>query len=159
MPGRKRRYVETFSAYARQFPWRPRASDVDKIDGLSPVIAIEQRQPAKSAVHCRTITEIYGFLRLCFMHVRQMPMVYNTGENGQLLWWTNQTNRWRFYRKTNRILAQVIRARKGRTEVFQQMLSKFLKVRCEWRCHDITPEVSGPLPRNPLSRLLWIVWS
>src|SRR5699024_4406240 len=63
----QRRYIETFSAYARQFLGGLERPDVDKIDGLSPVIAIEQKTTSKrprSTVG--TITEIYDFLRLLF---------------------------------------------------------------------------------------------
>ena len=61
----QRRYIETFSAYARQFLGSLERPDVDKIDGLSPVIAIEQKTTSKSPRSTvGTITEIYDFLRL-----------------------------------------------------------------------------------------------
>ena len=63
----QRRYIETFSAYARQFLGSLERPDVDKIDGLSPVIAIEQKTTSKSPRSTvGTITEIYDFLRLLF---------------------------------------------------------------------------------------------
>src|SRR6056297_3108540 len=63
----QRRYVETFSAYARQFLGGLERPDVDKIDGLSPVIAIEQKTTSKSPRSTvGTITEIYDFLRLLY---------------------------------------------------------------------------------------------
>ena len=63
----QRRYIETFSAYARQFLGGLERPDVDKIDGLSPVIAIEQKTTNKNPRSTvGTITEIYDFLRLLF---------------------------------------------------------------------------------------------
>ena len=63
----QRRYIETFSAYARQFLGSLERPDVDKIDGLSPVIAIEQKTTSKSPRSTvGTITEIYDFLRLLY---------------------------------------------------------------------------------------------
>ena len=66
----QRRYVETFSAYARQFLGGLERPDVDKIDGLSPVIAIEQKTTSKSPRSTvGTITEIYDFLRLLYARI------------------------------------------------------------------------------------------
>ncbi|NCA21498.1 MAG: excinuclease ABC subunit UvrA, partial [Crocinitomicaceae bacterium] len=63
----QRRYIETFSAYARQFIGGLERPDVDKIDGLSPVISIEQKTVSKSPRSTvGTITELYDFLRLLF---------------------------------------------------------------------------------------------
>ena len=66
----QRRYLETFSAYARQFLGGLERPDVDKIDGLSPVIAIEQKTTSRSPRSTvGTITEIYDFLRLLYARV------------------------------------------------------------------------------------------
>ena len=66
----QRRYIETFSAYARQFLNKIDRPDVDKIDGLSPVIAIEQKTVNKSPRSTvGTTTEIYDFLRLLFVWI------------------------------------------------------------------------------------------
>src|SRR5690554_3122170 len=63
----QRRYIETFSAYARQFLGNLERPDVDKIEGLSPVIAIEQKTTSKSPRSTvGTITEVYDFLRLLY---------------------------------------------------------------------------------------------
>ena len=68
----QRRYIETFSAYARQFLGGLERPEVDKIDGLSPVIAIEQKTTSKSPRSTvGTITEIYDFLRLLFARVSE----------------------------------------------------------------------------------------
>ena len=66
----QRRYMETFSAYVRQFLGSLERPEVDKIDGLSPVIAIEQKTTSKSPRSTvGTITEVYDFLRLLYARV------------------------------------------------------------------------------------------
>ena len=76
----QRRYIETFSAYARQFLGSLERPDVDKIDGLSPVIAIEQKTTSKSPRSTvGTITEIYDFLRLLFARAAD-AYSYNSNE-------------------------------------------------------------------------------
>ena len=76
----QRRYFETFSAYARQFLGSLERPDVDKIEGLSPVIAIEQRTTSKSPRSTvGTITEIYDFLRLLYARASD-AYSYNTGK-------------------------------------------------------------------------------
>ena len=75
----QRRYVETFSAYARQFLGSLERPDVDKINGLSPVIAIEQKTSGKNPRSTvGTITEIYDFFRLLFARFSE-AYSYNTG--------------------------------------------------------------------------------
>src|SRR6056300_677203 len=75
----QRRYLETFSAYARQFLGGLERPDVDKIDGLSPVIAIEQKTTSRSPRSTvGTITEVYDFLRLLFARAAD-AYSYNTG--------------------------------------------------------------------------------
>src|SRR6188768_2374354 len=76
----QRRYIETFSSYARQFLGGMERPDVDKIDGLSPVISIEQKTVSRSPRSTvGTITEIYDFLRLFFARVGT-AFSYETGE-------------------------------------------------------------------------------
>ena len=76
----QRRYIETFSSYARQFLGGLERPDVDKIEGLSPVIAIEQKTISRSPRSTvGTITEIYDFLRLLYARVGEAHS-YNTGE-------------------------------------------------------------------------------
>ena len=75
----QRRYIETFSAYARQFIGGLERPDVDKIDGLSPVIAIEQKTTSKNPRSTvGTITEIYDYLRLFYSRVGEafMPRLF-----------------------------------------------------------------------------------
>ena len=125
----QRRYIETFSAYARQFLGGLERPDVDKIDGLSPVIAIEQKTTSKSPRSTvGTITEIYDFLRLLFARAAD-AYSYNTGEkmvsysDEQIQNLIKET----FLGKRINILAPVIRARKGHyAELFQLMHDSFL---------------------------------
>ena len=139
----QRRYVETFSAYARQFLGGLERPDVDKIDGLSPVIAIEQKTTSKSPRSTvGTITEIYDFLRLLFARAGD-AYSYNTGEK-MVSYSDDQIKELiteNFIGKRINILAPVIRARKGHYgELFQQIAKQgFVKVRINGEVKDITP--------------------
>ncbi len=139
----QRRYVETFSAYARQFLGGLERPDVDKIDGLSPVIAIEQKTTSKSPRSTvGTITEIYDFLRLLYARGAD-AYSYNTGE--KMVSYSDEQIKdliiQDFTNKRINILAPVIRARKGHYgELFQQITKQgFLKVRVNGDILDITP--------------------
>ena len=139
----QRRYVETFSAYARQFLGGLERPDVDKIDGLSPVIAIEQKTTSKSPRSTvGTITEIYDFLRLLYARAAD-AYSYNTGE--KMVSYSDEQIKdlivSDFKNKRINILAPVIRARKGHYgELFQQIAKQgFLKVRVNGDILDITP--------------------
>lgn len=138
----QRRYVETFSAYARQFLGGLERPDVDKIDGLSPVIAIEQKTTSKSPRSTvGTITEIYDFLRLLFARAGD-AYSYNTGEkmvsynDDQIKELITQD----FNGKRINILAPIIRARKGHYgELFVQISKQgFVKVRINGEIKEIT---------------------
>ena len=138
----QRRYVETFSAYARQFLGGLERPDVDKIDGLSPVIAIEQKTTSKSPRSTvGTITEIYDFLRLLYARAAD-AYSYNTGE--KMVSYDDEQIKdlitKDFTGKRINILAPVIRARKGHyAELFQQIAKQgFLKVRINGDIKDIT---------------------
>ena len=81
----QRRYMETFSAYVRQFMGNFERPDVDKIDGLSPVIAIEQKTTSKNPRSTvGTITEIYDFLRLMFSRIGVAYSYTTKKNNGKL---------------------------------------------------------------------------
>jgi excinuclease ABC subunit A len=138
----QRRYVETFSAYARQFLGGLERPDVDKIDGLSPVIAIEQKTTSKSPRSTvGTITEIYDFLRLLYARAAD-AYSYNTGE--KMVSYDDEQIKelitHNFAGKRINILAPIIRARKGHyAELFQQIAKQgFLKVRINGDIKDIT---------------------
>ncbi|MGL4584636.1 MAG: excinuclease ABC subunit UvrA [Flavobacterium sp.] len=138
----QRRYIETFSAYARQFLGGLERPDVDKIDGLSPVIAIEQKTTNKSPRSTvGTITEIYDFMRLLFARAGE-AYSYNTGEkmvsysDEQILDLIISE----YQGKRINVLAPVVRARKGHyRELFEQIAKQgFLKVRVDGEILDIT---------------------
>lgn len=139
----QRRYIETFSAYARQFLGGLERPDVDKIDGLSPVIAIEQKTTSKSPRSTvGTITEIYDFLRLlyargadAYSYVTGEKMVsYNDDQIKELIIE-------KFNGKRITILAPIVRTRKGHyRELFEQISKQgFLKVRVDGEIKDIEP--------------------
>lgn len=137
----QRRYIETFSAYARQFLGNLERPDVDKIEGLSPVIAIEQKTTSKSPRSTvGTITEIYDFLRLLYARASD-AYSYNTGEkmvnyNDEQIKKLILEN---FADKKVSVLSPVIRSRKGHyRELFEQIAKQgFLKVRIDGEVRDI----------------------
>ncbi len=137
----QRRYIETFSAYARQFLGSLERPDVDKIDGLSPVIAIEQKTTSKSPRSTvGTITEIYDFLRLLFARASD-AYSYNTNE--KMVSYSDEQIKELiiedFADKKINILAPVIRSRKGHyRELFEQIAKQgFVKVRVDGEIRDI----------------------
>ena len=138
----QRRYMETFSAYARQFIGNMERPDVDKITGLSPVISIEQKTTNKNPRSTvGTITEIYDFLRLLFAKISD-AYSYNTGEkmikysDSQIIDLILQD----FTDKKIIILAPVVSGRKGHyRELFEQIRKQgFLKVRVDGTLKEIT---------------------
>ena len=137
----QRRYIETFSAYARQFLGGLERPDVDKIDGLSPVIAIEQKTTSKSPRSTvGTITEIYDFLRLLYARGAD-AFSYNTGEK-MVSYSDDQIKALileDFNGKRINILAPVVRSRKGHyRELFEQIAKQgFLKVRVNGEIRDL----------------------
>jgi excinuclease ABC subunit A len=139
----QRRYIETFSAYARQFLGGLERPDVDKIDGLSPVIAIEQKTTSKSPRSTvGTITEIYDFLRLLYARAAD-AYSYNTGE--KMVSYSDDHIKTlieqEYAQQKISLLAPVVRARKGHYgELFQQIAKQgFVKVRVNGVITDITP--------------------
>ncbi len=131
----QRRYMESFSAYARQFMGDLERPDVDKISGLSPVISIEQKttnRNPRSTVG--TVTEVYDFLRLLFARIGE-AYSYNTGKRmerfseEEIAEHINKT----FKNKKLILLAPVVRGRKGHyRELFEQLRKQgYLKVRVD----------------------------
>lgn len=137
----QRRYIESLSAYARQFLDMLEKPDVDLIDGLSPAISIEQKSTSgnpRSTVG--TVTEIYDYLRLLFARVGT-PHCYNCGkpvvkQSSNQIIDSILTN---FNGKKITVLAPVIRGRKGHyRELFEEILSDgFLKVRIDGEYFEI----------------------
>ena len=137
----QRRYIETFSAYARQFLGGLERPDVDKIDGLSPVISIEQKTTNKSPRSTvGTITEIYDFLRLLFSRAAD-AYSFNTGE--KMVSYSDEQIRnlilQDFKDKRIAILAPVVKSRKGHyRELFEQISKQgFVKVRVDGEIKEI----------------------
>ena len=125
----QRRYIETFSAYARQFLGGLERPDVDKIDGLSPVISIEQKTVARSPRSTvGTITEIYDFMRLLFARA-STAYSFNTGE--EMVKYSDE--------QIVDLILEKFNGRKGHyRELFEQILKMgFTKVRVDGELQDI----------------------
>lgn len=137
----QRRYIETFSAYARQFLGGLERPDVDKIDGLSPVISIEQKTTNKSPRSTvGTITEIYDFLRLLFSRAAD-AYSYNTGE--KMVSYSDEQIKELILKDFNKkriaVLAPLIKSRKGHyRELFEQISKQgFVRVRVDGEIREI----------------------
>ncbi len=137
----QRRYMESFSAYARQFIGNMERPDVDKITGLSPVISIEQKSVNKNPRSTvGTITEIYDFLRLLYARIGE-AYSYNTGE--KMVRYTEEQITdlimKGFEGKRINILAPAIRGRKGHyRELFEHIRQAgFTRVRVDGEMREI----------------------
>lgn len=141
----QRRYMESFSAYARQFMGDMERPDVDKISGLSPVISIEQKTTNKNPRSTvGTITEVYDFMRLLFARIGE-AYSYNTGKR-MVKWSEDEIVHNIFQRFSDQkmtILAPIVRGRKGHyRELFEDFRKKgFLKVRVDGEVKDLTPRM------------------
>lgn len=141
----QRRYIETFSAYARNFLGNIERPEVDEINGLSPVIAIEQKTTNKNPRSTvGTTTEIYDFLRLLFARAGQAysyvtgkPMIkYTEAQILEILY--KDYNKKKIY-----LLAPLVRARKGHyRELFESLRKKgFLRVRIDGELQEVLPDM------------------
>jgi excinuclease ABC subunit A len=141
----QRRYMESFSAYARQFMGDMERPDVDKITGLSPVISIEQKTTNKNPRSTvGTVTEVYDFLRLLFARIGE-AYSYHTGK--KMVKFSEEEIVENIFDKfsTQKIslLAPLVRGRKGHyRELFEETRKKgFLKVRIDGEITDLTPKL------------------
>lgn len=141
----QRRYIETFSAYARQFLGTLDRPDVDKIDGLSPVIAIEQKTTSKNPRSTvGTVTELYDFFRLLYARASD-AYSYKTGE--KMVTYSEDQITDLIYKDFSEekvlVLAPLIRSRKGHyRELFANLAKKgFLQVRVDGELLDIVPDM------------------
>jgi len=137
----QRRFIETFSAYARQFLGGLNRPDVDKIDGLSPVISIEQKTTNKNPRSTvGTITEIYDFLRLLYAKIGT-AYSYNTGE--EMVSYSDEEIlniiQTEYTNKKISLLAPVVKSRKGHyKELFKKIAQQgYIKVRVDGEIMDI----------------------
>nr|WP_181885163.1 excinuclease ABC subunit UvrA [Pontibacter diazotrophicus] len=141
----QRRYMETFSAYARSFMGGLERPDVDKIEGLSPVISIEQKTTSRNPRSTvGTITEIYDFMRLlwartaeAFSYVSGDKMVRQSDD--QIVNHILEN----FSEKRVIVLAPVVKGRKGHyRELFQQIRKMgFIRARIDGELVEITPKM------------------
>ena len=141
----QRRYMESFSAYARQFVGDMERPEVDKITGLSPVISIEQKTTNKNPRSTvGTITEIYDFLRLLYARIGE-AYSYNTGK--KMVKFSEEEIVQSIYSKYKNkkisLLAPLVRGRKGHyRELFEDIRKKgFLKVRVDGEVLDLAPRM------------------
>jgi excinuclease ABC subunit A len=141
----QRRYMESFSAYARQFIGDMERPDVDKITGLSPVISIEQKTTNKNPRSTAgTVTEVYDFLRLLYARAGE-AYSYNTGK--KMIKWSedeiveNILSKYHSYKIS--LLAPLVRGRKGHyRELFEDVRKKgFIKVRIDGTIKDLVPKM------------------
>jgi len=140
----QRRYMESFSAYARQFMGEMERPDVDQITGLSPVIAIEQKTINKNPRSTvGTVTELYDFLRLLYARIGK-AYSYNTGKpmvkfsEAEII----QNIFTQFKDKKINLLAPVVRGRKGHyRELFEEIRKKgFVKARVDGEIIELRPK-------------------
>ncbi|QEC66009.1 excinuclease ABC subunit UvrA [Panacibacter ginsenosidivorans] len=138
----QRRYMESFSAYARQFIGDMERPDVDKITGLSPVISIEQKTTNKNPRSTvGTVTEVYDFLRLLYARIGE-AYSYNTGK--KMVKFSEEEIVENIFQKFKgkkiTLLAPLVRGRKGHyRELFEDIRKKgFVKVRVDGEVKDIT---------------------
>ncbi|MBX2933543.1 MAG: excinuclease ABC subunit UvrA [Ferruginibacter sp.] len=141
----QRRYMESFSAYARQFIGDMERPDVDKITGLSPVISIEQKTTNKNPRSTvGTVTEIYDFLRLLYARVAE-AYSYNTGK--KMVKFSEEEIVQNIFEKYDgkkiSVLAPLVRGRKGHyRELFEDVRKKgYLKVRVDGEVMDLKPKM------------------
>lgn len=141
----RRRYMESFSAYARSFIGDIERPDVDKIEGLSPVISIEQKTTSRNPRSTvGTVTEIYDFLRLLFARAGE-AYSYKTGEK-MIQQSENQivdNILKNFENQKISILAPIVKGRKGHyKELFVEIAKKgYTKVRIDGEIRDIKPKL------------------
>ena len=138
----QRRYIETFSAYARNFLGGMERPDVDKITGLSPVISIEQKTTNKNPRSTvGTTTEVYDYMRLLFARAGK-AYSYMTGES--MVKYTEEKVihmiQTEYAGKKIFILSPLVRSRKGHyRELFEQMRRKgYLNIRIDGEIQEIT---------------------
>ena len=141
----QRRYMETFSAYVRQFLGNLERPDVDKIDGLSPVIAIEQKTTSKSPRSTvGTVTELYDYLRLlyarigtAYSYLSNKPMVSYSQDQIHNLILNDYDD------KKIAVLSPLIKSRKGHyRDLFENLTRQgFLKARVNGKIMEISKEI------------------
>lgn len=143
----QRRYMETFSAYSRQFLGGMERPDVDKISGLSPVISIEQKTTSKNPRSTvGTITEVYDFMRLLYARAGE-AFSYVTGKKMERMSEDQVVDRIiaQFEGSAINVLAPVVKGRKGHyRELFEQVRKQgYVKVRVDGELMDLVPKMQA----------------
>ena len=151
----QRRYVESLSAYARQFLGIMDKPDVDKIEGISPAISIEQRKVAKNPRSTvATVTEIYDYLRVLFARIG-IPYCYNCGRKitSQTLDQIVENILSKFQGKKIMVLAPVVKSKKGEHKnIFEGIKRRgFIRVRVDGEMKEI--EDIDTLDKNKKHRI------
>ena len=141
----QRRYMESFSAYARSFIGDMERPDVDKIEGLSPVISIEQKTTSRNPRSTvGTLTEVYDFMRLLFAKI---GVAYSYLSNEKMIIQSQDQILRQIFKRFNgsrlSILSSVVKGRKGHyRELFQQFRKQgFSKVRVDGKLMDLVPKM------------------
>ncbi|MFI5396815.1 MAG: excinuclease ABC subunit UvrA [Candidatus Binatia bacterium] len=146
----QRRYVESLSAYARQFLEQMEKPDVDSIEGLSPAISIEQKTTSKNPRSTvGTVTEIYDYLRLLFARIGK-PYCFSCGREITAQTVQQIVDRLLQLPANSRVhvLAPIIRGRKGeyRKELLELRKAGFVRARIDGTLRDLADDIS--LPKN-----------
>ncbi len=144
----QRRYVESLSAYARQFLGQMDKPDVDSIDGLSPAIAIEQKTTSKNPRSTvGTVTEVYDYLRLLFARIGR-PYCYKCGREITAQTVQQITDAVMGLPKDSRIqiLAPIVRGRKG--EYKKELMAAAASGYVRGRIDGVIKELSEPVPMD-----------
>jgi excinuclease ABC subunit A len=146
----QRRYVESLSAYARQFLEQMEKPDVDSIEGLSPAISIEQKTTSKNPRSTvGTVTEIYDYLRLLFARIGK-PYCFACGREITAQTVQQIVDRLLQLPANSRVhvLAPIVRGRKGeyRKELLDLRKAGFVRARIDGTLRDLADDIS--LPKN-----------
>ena len=146
----QRRYIESLSAFARQFLEQMEKPDVDSVEGLSPAISIEQKTTSRSPRSTvGTVTEIYDYMRLLFASIGK-PHCHLCGRPIARQSLDQIVDSILAYPQDTRvmILAPVVQGRKGEfKKLFEKYLKKgYVRVRVDGRIYDLDEEI--PLPKT-----------
>ena len=142
----QRRYVESLSAYARQFLEQMDKPDVDSIEGLSPAISIEQKTASRNPRSTvGTVTEIYDYLRLLFAHIGH-PFCFKCGQKITAQTVQQMVDSVMAMPENSKcsVLAPIVRRRKGeyRKELLEMRRQGFVRVRVDGNLHDLSNDIT-----------------
>ncbi len=157
----QRRYVESLSAYARQFLEQMDKPDVDTIEGLSPAISIEQKTTSKNPRSTvGTVTEIYDYFRLLFARIGR-PFCYKCGKEITAQTIQQMVDAILHFPKGEKIqvLAPIIRGRKGeyKKELLSIRQKGFVRVRIDGKMIDLSQEEKSPIQEKNKKHTIEVV--